>query len=234
MKAVCVLILLATSACGQQQSAPAIHAESSGKCSPNILSNQGTVQLTCTAVMDKATADKMVGLLNQILQRQGSGGEADVNRKLDEILDFLRTAAQEQAPRQISSDHLEDVRQLLETHPAKVWIFYSGQDTEAYQLAKQVQDILVSSHWTLKEQVTAAMLMVGSGAAPLTGIEIRYRGERAPPGTRVSYNATTSWGVLCAVLAHYFPDQIALTPQPDFDADLIQLWVYPKPKPAHQ
>jgi len=58
-------------------------------CSPNVISNQGTVEFTCNAAIDKATAIKIVSLLNQILRKQGSPDSA--NQKLDEILDFLRS-----------------------------------------------------------------------------------------------------------------------------------------------
>jgi hypothetical protein len=69
-----------------------------------------------------------------------------------------------------------------------------------------------------------------SGGAPATGIEIRYRGEKQPTRVGVHYDSSTSWGVLCAVLMHFFPNTVALNPIPDFDADLVQIFVDANPK----
>ena len=83
------LIVLLTTLAGSQQAGknptPSMQAESSGKCSPNILSNQAQVQFVCKATMDTATAGKIVALLNRILQQQSANSdETEVNRKLDE------------------------------------------------------------------------------------------------------------------------------------------------------
>lgn len=232
MKPVCLLVLFSASVFAQQPAAtPSMQAESSGKCSPNILANQGRVQFVCNTTMDTATAAKVVSLLNRILQQQSDGGgDAKVNSKLDEILGFLRTEAQAHEPRQLPNDQLEAMRQTLSMHPTTVRIFYSGQDGEAYQLAKQISDILVSSHWTLKEPVTGMMLLTEGGAPPPYGIKLTYRGEKSLPDTRVHWDTSTSWGVLCAVLSHYFPEEVYLDPEPNIEANLVQLFVYPNPK----
>jgi hypothetical protein len=209
-----------------------MQAESSGKCSPNILSNKGTVQFVCNTTIDTATAAKIVVLLNRILQQKNdSGGEVDVNRKLDEILGFLRSEAQAHEQRQLPSDQLNAVKQALSAHPAKIWIWYSGQDGEAYQLAKQISEVLVSSGWSLKEPLTGAMTFVEGGGPPLYGIEVRYRGQPPPtPGARLPFDSSTSWGLLVGVLSHFFPDTVYLSPDPTMDTDLIHLHVYPNPK----
>ena len=227
-------MVLSTALVYGQQAPPSIQAQSSGKCSPNILSNKGRVQFVCNAAIDAATADKIVVLLNRILQQQNDGGgEADVNRKLDEILGFLRSEAQAHEQRQLPSDQIEAVKQYLSTRPAKIWIFYSGQDGEAYQLAKQISDVLVSSGWSLKELTGATFLVEGNGP-PLYGMEVKYRGEKAPPGTRVHFDGSTPWGALVGVLSHFFPETVYQTPDPNIAADLIELTVYanPKSKPA--
>src|SRR5271166_3516939 len=102
-----IFVLLSTALTYGQQPSPSIQAQSSGKCSPNILSNKGRVQFVCNAAIDTATADKIVILLNRILQQQNDGGdEAEVNRKLDEILGFLRSEAQAHLQRQLPSDQM--------------------------------------------------------------------------------------------------------------------------------
>ncbi len=85
-----ILVLTASAVYGQTPT----QVESTGACSPNVVSNQGTVEFTCNAPIDKATADKIVSLLNQILKRKN--GSDVTNHKLDEILDFLRN--HEQSP----------------------------------------------------------------------------------------------------------------------------------------
>lgn len=75
---------------GLAQQAPLnVQVASSGVCSPNVVSNEGPVSITCNAAMDKATVTKIVFLLNQILHERSSSDE--VNRKLDSIMEFLQT-----------------------------------------------------------------------------------------------------------------------------------------------
>jgi hypothetical protein len=57
-----VILAFGLSAFGQRPS-PTMEAQSSGQCSPNILSNQGKVQFTCNAAMNTTTANKIVSLL---------------------------------------------------------------------------------------------------------------------------------------------------------------------------
>lgn len=232
MKPILVLFLFTAVVYSQQPApAPSIQAESSGKCSPNILSNKGTVQFVCNTSMDAATAAKIVALLNRILQQEsGSDGQAETNHKLDEILGFLRSEAQIHEQRQLPSDKIEAIKQYLSTHTAKISIFYSGQDGEAYQLAKKISEILVSSGWSLKDPITAMMLFPGGGAPPPYGLEVKYRGEKVGPNVGVHYDSSTPWGVLTGVLVRFYPESFHLTPDANMDADLIQLYVYPNPK----
>ncbi len=118
MKPVCFLIVLTTIAYAQQAPPkPSIQAESSGKCSPNILSNQGTVRFTCNAAIDKGTATKIVSLLNQILQKQGKeNGASEVDQKLDEILGFLRNDAQAREPRHFTDAQKRTLIAALSVH----------------------------------------------------------------------------------------------------------------------
>ncbi len=84
-----VFLMTCTLAGLAQQVTPSVQATSSGVCSPNVVSNQGPVTITCNAAMDKATVTKIVSLLNRIVREEGSSDE--VNRKLDSILEFLQT-----------------------------------------------------------------------------------------------------------------------------------------------
>ena len=56
---------------------PAVNAEMSpaGVCSPNIISNQGPVTITCNTAIDQATAAKVVSLLNRILRDEGASSD---------------------------------------------------------------------------------------------------------------------------------------------------------------
>ena len=76
---------------------PTAVADSTGACSPNIISNQGQVQFTCNAPLDADTARKIVSLLNQILKKENSATDpsAGTNQKLDQILTFLQNQAQQ-------------------------------------------------------------------------------------------------------------------------------------------
>src|ERR1700681_3020517 len=84
-----LLIFLVTCTFGVTQVTPSVQATSTGICSPNVVSNQGPVSITCNTAMDKATVTKIVSLLNRILREKDSSDE--VNRKLDSILEFLQT-----------------------------------------------------------------------------------------------------------------------------------------------
>jgi len=89
MRWLLVFLVTCTLACLAQQVTPIVQATSSGVCSPNVVSNQGPVTITCNAAMDKATVTKIVSLLNRILREKESSDE--MNRKLDSILEFLQT-----------------------------------------------------------------------------------------------------------------------------------------------
>ncbi len=83
------VFLITTTLAGLAQQPPNVQVSSSGICSPNVVSNKGPVSITCNAAMDKATVAKIVSLLNQILRERGDSDE--VNKKLDSIMEFVRT-----------------------------------------------------------------------------------------------------------------------------------------------
>jgi hypothetical protein len=86
-----LFVFLTVSCLAQKTSFPNIQAQSSGTCSPNIVSNQGTVRFVCRTSMDQMTAGKIVSLLNQLLANGGVTTVSDnVNKKLDRISDFLQ------------------------------------------------------------------------------------------------------------------------------------------------
>jgi len=78
---------------------PAVNAEMSpaGVCSPNIISNQGPVTITCNTAIDQATAAKVVSLLNRILRDEGASSD-EVNKKLDSIMEFLQSTVNPNRP----------------------------------------------------------------------------------------------------------------------------------------
>ena len=230
MKTVCLLLLMASLAYAQQATKPSMQAESTGKCSPNILSNQGQVRFVCNTSVDDATAAKIVTLLNRILQQQGNGrGDAEVNNKLDEILGFLRRQAEAHEQRELPSQQIEAIKQALRTHPSKILILYAQQNEEAYRLAKQIGDVLADSGWTLIQPITG-MVSFSTGGGPMYGMEVQYKGEKVEAAARVHYDASTPWGVLTGVLSHLFPEAVYLTPGPDFEPGLVHLQIYANPK----
>lgn len=90
MRSLTVLFVVVVAIAGwSQQAPPKVQATSSGVCSPNVVSNQGPISITCKTAMDKATVTKIVSLLNRILREKNTSDE--VNRKLDSILEFLQT-----------------------------------------------------------------------------------------------------------------------------------------------
>lgn len=231
MKTACLVLLMSSIGYAQQPvTQPSISAESSGKCSPNILSNQGQVRFVCKTNIDSAAAAKIVTLLNRILQQQGTNGsDSETNRKLDEILGFVRKQAEAHEQRQLPTSQIEGVKQILRTHPSKILILYTQQSEEAYRLAKQIGDTLTDSGWTLIQPVTA-MMALSEGGGPIYGMEVQYKGEKAEVGARSHYDGSTSWGVLTGVLSHFFPDTVYLTPAPGFDPDVIHLNIFANPK----
>jgi hypothetical protein len=162
MKPVCFVILLTTIAYGQG-STPNIQAESSGTCSPNILSNQGSVQFTCNAAIDRNTAAKIVSLLNRILQKSSDkeNPTAEINQKLDGILEFLYNQAhrteelalgvhqlQEQAEqRQLSSEQEAQLGSLLKPLAPQEIYFICAPDPESNRFADQISRVLNSAGW---------------------------------------------------------------------------------------
>ena len=157
-----VILGLAMSASAQQQPAtPA--AQSSGACSPNILSNQGKVEFTCNTSIDAATATKIVSLLNQILQKEGAARKPidEVNIKLDEILAFLRSQAQqsqkmaagiERIQQQIQERHLSEYQKfmfasILKSYAPKEFYFLCAPDAETTHFADEVLDVMESAGW---------------------------------------------------------------------------------------
>jgi len=157
-----IILLFAMSAFAQQQS-PTIEAQSSGECSPNILSNQGKVQFTCNTSMDAATAKKIVSLLNQILQKENSttNPKEEINHKLDEILGFVRSQTQESQrlaagvqelqqqvqQRHLSEDQKTKLASLLKVVAPQEFYFVSAPDAETTYFGSEIVSVLDSAGW---------------------------------------------------------------------------------------
>jgi hypothetical protein len=157
-----IILGFAISAFAQQQS-PTIDAHSSGECSPNILSNQGKVQFTCNASIDAATAKKIVSLLNQILQKERSSTNQteEINRKLDEILGFVRSQTdksqrlaagvqelkQQVQQRHLSEDQKAKLASLLKVDAPQEFYFLCAPDAETTYFANEILGVLESAGW---------------------------------------------------------------------------------------
>ena|ERR1700733_102889 len=135
---------------------PTAVADSTGACSPNIISNQGQVQFTCNAPLDADTARKIVSLLNQILKKENSATDpsAGTNQKLDQILTFLQNQAQQvqalqqQAyQRHLTDDQKAKLIQLLKADAPQEFYFISAPDPETTYFSNEILAALDSAGW---------------------------------------------------------------------------------------
>ena len=137
-----ILLLTVPLAYAQQQLA-SIEAESTGTCSPNILSNQGKVEFTCKTVMDNATATKIVSLLNQVLKHQDNS--ISINQKLDQILEFLQTHTQNAYDRVVwySFDGMQ--KKVVSKGGTETNAIVGGSSAEAF---KEMQNLQTERNWS--------------------------------------------------------------------------------------
>jgi hypothetical protein len=156
-----ISLLLALPTWGQQSEATKV--QTSGSCSPNILSNQGQVQFTCNTSVDTVTAEKIVSLLNQILKKENNstGIPVSSDRKLDEILQFLQTQAQQSQKleagvqelqqqteqRHLSEDQKTNLISLLKTEGPQEFYFITATDPETTYFSNEILDALQSAGW---------------------------------------------------------------------------------------
>jgi hypothetical protein len=156
-----IVLMLAAPIFAQQPAS--IDAQSSGECSPNILSNQGKVQFTCNASIDAATAKKVVSLLNQVLHKEGSAVNStdEANRKLDELLGFARVQFQEsqqlaagfqELQLQVQQRHLSEEQRikllsLLKVPAPQELYFVSAPDAETTYFGNDILSALDSAGW---------------------------------------------------------------------------------------
>ena len=116
------VLSFAIAAFGRQNLAP-VEAQSTGDCSPNILSNQGKVEFTCNTPMDAATVKKIVSLLNQVLRTEGKSvsSSEEMNRKLDELLAFVKNHAWPTV-RELTNIQKQGIADFLKTIPQSIAI----------------------------------------------------------------------------------------------------------------
>lgn len=166
-----VILGITVSAFGQHPP-QSFHTQSSGACSPNIISNQGLVQFTCNTSIDAETSKKIVSLLNQILKKEGgaTNTEAEINHKLDEILSFVRS----QTPRRISDEEKVSVSACLSKYPGKVNVAAITNSPEAYRFAQDWYEIFKNAGWTIKDNMIHNFVI---GGGMFTGTQIGFRGE---------------------------------------------------------
>jgi hypothetical protein len=130
--------------------------------------------------------------------------------------------------RKLSEKDAANLTLVAAQHPAKILILYIQRDEEAYHLAKQIGDALVAAGWRLHQPVTEAM-MFSEGGGPLYGMEVDYRGDEVPAGSRVHLDLTTPSGVSTSELFRLFPEDFAAHPSPKA-GDEIVLSVRTNPK----
>jgi hypothetical protein len=135
----------------------------------------------------------------------------------------------EPAPRMLTPFDAKNLSDAVRSHPSRVLVLYTMNDGEAYKFAQQIADALVGGGWTLKEPVSAAM-MLREGGGPLYGMMLAYKGDSVPPGQRVVLNMSAAWGNLTNQLYKDFPDDFVVQPVPSSEDDLIVLSVYTNPK----
>ncbi len=134
--------------------------------------------------------------------------------------------------RKLSVENASRLASAVTAHTATILILYAQQDEEAYEVAKQIGDVLSVAGWTLKQPVTGTTRM-REGGGPLFGMLLGWNGERTLAGSPVHLDSNTAWGSLGLELWRDFPEEFYVQPSPNTD-DLIVLYVYanPKSKPA--
>jgi hypothetical protein len=164
MKILLSTVLVFVTSAFAQQSAPAIKAESSGECSPNILANQGKVQFTCNTSMDKDTAKKLASLLSQLLRKEGNSANTveEINRKVDELLDFVKK--QTPVPRRIPSQAKTELIDCLKKKPGRFSIGAIADNGEAYRFAEDWHEVFISAGWQIEHKdIPIQIFMIGGG-----------------------------------------------------------------------
>ena len=178
MKSLCFVVVLFISLSYGQQTTTTVEAQSSGACSSNILSNQGRVEFTCNAPMVKATVNKVVSLLNQILQKQATGGsDKEINDKLDHILASLQNEAQAREPRHYSESQKNTLIGALSNTPGQVVnILRTARSNEIETLTEQFIEIFAKAGWRIGNNGLAL-----SGLEKAVGLGVVVRSQEEHP-----------------------------------------------------
>jgi hypothetical protein len=147
MKTILLTIALFSLTALAQQ--PSVSGQSSGDCSPNILANSGGVQFVCKTAIDEETSKKIVSLLNQILKKENRATSTDeINRKLDEILDFIK-----HEQRHLTETQKTTLISLLKGVGPQSFYFLAAHDAEATHFSNELANVLTSPElgWTILE-----------------------------------------------------------------------------------
>jgi hypothetical protein len=200
----------------QPSQQPSIEGKTSGDCSPNILANSGGVQFVCKTAVDEATSKRIVSLLNQILRKDNKDSAAsnEINRKLDEILDFLKNAS-----RHLSDDDKAGIVAHLTGFHAKVDFGVVAGVADGWQYAYELRNALREAKVDVGDIRLVAPI---GGGPPLYGIELIARGE-APPGSPIPFESQA--GILGSALNAGHVDITSAHLDPNFEADRVKVIV---------
>jgi hypothetical protein len=165
--------------------------------------------------MDKATATKIVSLLNQILHKQANGGgESDVNQKLDEILTFLRSEAQAREPRHFTEEQKQALITALSATPNQVVnILSTARSAEIDIFESKFIDIFKKAGWRIgKEELS----LVGFERALGLGVVV-HSDQEHPTGAETLFLTLKNQGF-----------KVGTATNPEVPTNEIRLVIAPK------
>jgi hypothetical protein len=173
-----------------QQANPNTLVQSSGTCSPTFIGNQGYVRFTCNTAMNKATASKIVSLLNTILKKNTNNDA--INQKLDEILESMRCERDNLvncSPSQIAKTSTSLIRRLTDDTVAAlntIAFFGSGpqNDGTVYQqnrareeFAEKYRDVYMSEVISVYGALLGNIRNIPDSLIPSSRVTIHDRSE---------------------------------------------------------
>jgi len=133
-------------------------------------------------------------------------------------------------PRVLTGEQITQLETNIAPYPGKIFIMYKQDDTEAYNIAKQIGDALTAAKWTLKQPVTPVEVVVQTGPPP-HGMELSWPSEAATPGQNVRFDVQTPPGILGGSLMYLFRPNFSVRPLPTADPDWIHLVVFSNAPP---
>jgi hypothetical protein len=139
---VCILSVALASSFGQDKKASVANQETKGICSPITPDNRGTITITCTGFSERQNR-QILDFLHQLSAEQAKDQDV-LLQKLNEIIEALKSAERQAAPRTISE---ESQNMILKNNAwgicasVPIVVLAPSGDNEAIALAGQFRDL---------------------------------------------------------------------------------------------